>query len=682
MTWKIRVLLLLIFDIVSVYYGQQKKVFFLNESHYKTEKLKVSSHTDETSPQVINDKLYFISNRPVEVGIKNFSEDNSLLYRIFYCALNGATEKPKQLFPFFLKETHEGPFCMNKKQDHVWYTTNASVSKSGKSMLTICEAVLTAKGWEKKNNIFFDSLKASSCHPFLFDNDSKIIFSADIKSLSLGGMDLYLAEFSNGKWGNLKNLGSNVNSAGNEAFPFVDESGNLFYCSNGKEQSKTDYDIYYVNLFELSQPSIKLPQPFNSNFNENGIFWNSVSKTGYFSSNRSGTDDIYSVNLLWPKTKTADTMSLDKYCYEFSEESSVGLDDTLQMAYEWDFGDGHKAKGLNASRCFEKEGSYKISLNIIDKTTGVLFFNQTNYLLDITDSFPIFSELKENRFSWRKKDKVDSVKNVFIEIDGQPFYSGRDTSLNLNNAQLETKEFYSVWRNNKLDTICRVRRKNFKGDYNLDTLLRIAQPPDINYRIHLGASDTLFTDIAKNLVIRDTVTYTTDEKNKIHYFVGDYADIDSTFKPLKKIIESGFEQSTLVAFTNNTMISGQTLPGKFEDYYKKKGFLKQYTVYYDFSKFTIEPAEATKIDSSIKKLGDFRKINFLITSFTDNTGSKRFNEKLSAKRSKQVKKLLLAIGVPLNRIKITNIDIGNHVSATKSEDVNLKRSDIYISYEK
>jgi hypothetical protein len=50
-----------------------------------------------------------------------------------------------------------------------------------------------------------------------------------------GGTDIYVVEYSDGNWGTPVNMGKEINSEGNEMFPFVDPSGNLYFASDGHE---------------------------------------------------------------------------------------------------------------------------------------------------------------------------------------------------------------------------------------------------------------------------------------------------------------------------------------------------------------------------------------------------------------------------------------------------------------
>ena len=60
------------------------------------------------------------------------------------------------------------------------------------------------------------------------------------------------------------------------------------------------------------------------------------------------------------------------------------------MTYEWDFGDGKKARGARVRYCFDKPGDYPVQLNIVEKNSGLLFYNKVSYTITV-DNPPAIS---------------------------------------------------------------------------------------------------------------------------------------------------------------------------------------------------------------------------------------------------------------------------------------------------
>ncbi len=72
----------------------------------------------------------------------------------------------------------------------------------------------------------------SYSHPALSPDEKTLIFASDREG-SVGGMDLYISRKEGDKWSSPENLGKNINTTGNEFFPFLDSENNLFFSSDG-----------------------------------------------------------------------------------------------------------------------------------------------------------------------------------------------------------------------------------------------------------------------------------------------------------------------------------------------------------------------------------------------------------------------------------------------------------------
>lgn len=161
-------------------------------------------------------------------------------------------------------------------------------------------------------------------HPSLNHTGDTLYFASDAPG-GYGGKDLYFAEFIDGKWGNVTNLGPRVNTAGDEMFPTIRDDGVLFFSSNG-HPGYGGLDIYKIERMArpdsisiedwvkgdtLGSPWVNhvlmynMGAPFNSNGDDFGITFapsknrklEDAPEEGYFTSNRGdkkGYDQIYS----------------------------------------------------------------------------------------------------------------------------------------------------------------------------------------------------------------------------------------------------------------------------------------------------------------------------------------------------------------------------------------------------
>lgn len=128
-----------------------------------------------------------------------------------------------------------------------------------------------------------------------FSRDGKTLYFSSNRRGGKGGLDLYRAPMDNsGRFGRPINLGSTINTRGNEIFPYVSEDGKLYFSSDG-HPSLGGLDIFVASRSGDEIQIEHLGIPVNSVGDDFGLFLSDVTQ-GYFSSNRvggKGDDDIY-----------------------------------------------------------------------------------------------------------------------------------------------------------------------------------------------------------------------------------------------------------------------------------------------------------------------------------------------------------------------------------------------------
>jgi peptidoglycan-associated lipoprotein len=139
-------------------------------------------------------------------------------------------------------------------------------------------------------------------HPTVSNDENTIYFSADLPG-GYGGKDIWMVTRTGktkggGGFGRPVNLGPEINTAGDELFPFLRNDSTLYFSSNGLP-GMGGLDIFRsVRINGKWTKPENMKYPINSPADDFGIVFNpDEPEEGYFSSNRpggKGGDDIYS----------------------------------------------------------------------------------------------------------------------------------------------------------------------------------------------------------------------------------------------------------------------------------------------------------------------------------------------------------------------------------------------------
>lgn len=358
------------------------------QRYYAIKRLSVNyTQSDEYAPMFYGNDLVFISNRKNDVFIVNTNIKNDLpLYDIYIARQRrpGRFGSPQLFSKDISTRFNEGPISFNKDGTLMYFTRNIDVSNNfgnslrGDSALGIFTAQLVNDNWVNIAPITrFNRPNYNVGFPFVTEDGQQLFFCSE-DPRGMGGYDIYVSNWENGRWGPQRNLGSRINTAENEVFPFYHPSGRLYFSSRGHDE-RTDLDIFYSDYVDDEwQEPVKMPAPFNSNSDDFSFIIKNTMDTGFFASNRTGSRDIYFFSSTLPVFTNCPSQEENDYCYIFYELGSIDLD-TTTFRYEWDLGDGTKIRGLEANHCYEEPGTYLVKLNVIDTLTGDVYFSQAVY---------------------------------------------------------------------------------------------------------------------------------------------------------------------------------------------------------------------------------------------------------------------------------------------------------------
>jgi len=200
------------------------------------------------------------------------------------------------------KSKFEGlPFFSGKDQV-VFYTAISKKNFVGEDTTNIAADIWMAKNkkgkWVKPKklprpiNSQFEEIT-----PWVSFDGRNLYFSSNREG-GHGGFDIWVSQHDGTSWGPPINLGSDINSAGNEVYPRVQPDNNILYFSSDKANAKAlgSYDIYVSKKFGSQwQKSFNAGSKINSKKND---FINSFPAQGDFllmSRGNEGEEKIYKV---------------------------------------------------------------------------------------------------------------------------------------------------------------------------------------------------------------------------------------------------------------------------------------------------------------------------------------------------------------------------------------------------
>lgn len=192
---------------------------------------------------------------------------------------------------------HEGPGQLYDNNSKIVFTRNHLINNrlgrqdEGISKLQIYFAEKNKEGkWDNFYPFDQNIVNYSFGHPTITSDGDTLIFASEMPG-GFGGTDLYMSVRQDSTWSVPRNLGDKINTEGEEFFPFLD--GNRLYFASDTWPGVGGLDIFETELGSGSDPR-NLGVPINSSQDDFGLITKNRGKSGYFSTDRLGGDDIFS----------------------------------------------------------------------------------------------------------------------------------------------------------------------------------------------------------------------------------------------------------------------------------------------------------------------------------------------------------------------------------------------------
>lgn len=324
-----------------------------NPTRYEVRRMdKFNSRRGEFSPMLAGDKydqLYFASSRSKDKNAKVSAitgQNNNNLFLVKQDE-KGAWLAPVELEDEVNTEYDEGTPSFSPDGNTMYYTYCAQ-DPEGPRTAEIYISTRSSAKWGKgtRATIVKDSVTALG-HPSISPDGKYLYFVSDAVG-GFGGKDIFRARVAGNDFGPMENLGEEINTPGDEMFPYVRDSVTLYFASNGHP------GMGGLDLFKATQDSTgkwnveNLGAPINSMGDDFGITFAGKEERGFFCSNRNdarGYDHIYSFELPTITIFIEGIVNdVDEYPIEDATVRIVGKD------------------GLNVKVPVKKDGTYRVEL--------------------------------------------------------------------------------------------------------------------------------------------------------------------------------------------------------------------------------------------------------------------------------------------------------------------------------
>lgn len=260
----------------------------------------------------------------------------------------------------------EGSVSFSATGNTMYYTYCEQKSESP-TAATIYVSKRSGGEWSKgtKLEIVAKDTVSSFAHPAISPNGEFLYFVSDMPG-GYGGKDIWRAHLVGDMVNYIENLGEDINTAGDEMFPYVRNDSTLYFSSDG-HPGMGGLDIFTSTYSEKTkkwgEPQ-NMGSPINSSADDFGMTFAGEKESGFFSSNRGdarGYDHIFSFE--FPSVK----ITLEGYVV--NQEYDVIAGATVYVV-----GDD----GVNEKINSRQDGTYR--LQVTQGTNYVLLASANGFL--------------------------------------------------------------------------------------------------------------------------------------------------------------------------------------------------------------------------------------------------------------------------------------------------------------
>lgn len=267
---------------------------------------KVNSEYSDFSPTFILDEVVFSSARPEGKSKKNSAEDFYLNLFQSTVLRDGSLKNAVIMENAANSKYHEGTSCYDAIDKKIYFTRNnfngrkkAKAEDGNLNLAIYFGSYDQFTGMGEIREFKYNNPEYSVGHATISKDGKTLVFISDMPG-GYGGTDLYMCKKTGLDWESPINLGPEINTPGDEMFPYIYSDHELYFSSDG-HPGLGGLDNFIARWKNLSFIKVNnLGYPLNSAYDDFGFILFRDGKKGYISSDRPGgvgSDDIYEINI-------------------------------------------------------------------------------------------------------------------------------------------------------------------------------------------------------------------------------------------------------------------------------------------------------------------------------------------------------------------------------------------------
>lgn len=291
------------------------------EAQWQVKNEAINTAQADFGPAFYQTRVVFNSARtdmsPKNAGTADAPGGNNYLYVSQRNPESNLLQKPSFLRSDVQNNRNEGPVSFSANGRKVAFTRNRFISgtrqiaETGMNM-SIYIADVEDGNWKNIKAFPYNGSNYATGFPCLSPDGSKLIF-ASTQPGGFGGWDIYVSNWTANGWSEPRNLGSPLNTPGNEVTPFFD--GQDLYFSSDWHPGFGGLDVFRAALGSAEVTEVfHLGPGVNSPRDDYGFIYNFNENIGYLTSTRSGgrgNEDIWMVSKKWDDRDLATRGSTD-----------------------------------------------------------------------------------------------------------------------------------------------------------------------------------------------------------------------------------------------------------------------------------------------------------------------------------------------------------------------------------